>query len=159
MIREATLFDLVYVTKNLRDRDRQELAATRDISDLDALAADAFSTPWRRVADDRDGRPCLCVGAKWLHEGVISMWGFGTPDYKDGVKELTKYILNCMVPELLQLGVRRAQCVVHPENRASQRWLKTLGFYPEATLSRFGAGDQDMVLYAWVADDRCREQR
>ena len=156
MIREATLFDLLYIAQNMRERDRQELAATRPV-DPDAVAADAFSAPWRKVADDRDGRPCLCVGARPLHEGVISMWGFGTDHYRDGARGMTDYILGAMIPELLQVGVRRAQCVVHPENRASQRWLETLGFSHEATLRRFGSGNQDMLLFAWIANDSSRE--
>lgn len=156
IVREASLFDLLYIAQNMRARDVQELSATRAV-DPDSVAADAFSSPWRRVVDDRDGRPCLCVGARPLHSGVISMWGFGTNSYRDAARLMTNHIRGTMIPELLAVGVHRAQCIVHPENRASQRWLESLGFFQEAILSRFGAGNQDMFLFAWLSDEPTRK--
>ncbi len=104
---------------------------------------------------DRRGSPALAIGASPLIPGVVTVWGFGTDRYKEVVKEMTNHLKAYMIPALIEAGNVRAQCLVHPDNTASQRWLKSLGFYQEATLRRFGNGT-DMQLYAWVLDDHKR---
>jgi RimJ/RimL family protein N-acetyltransferase len=80
------------------------------------------------------------------------LWGFGTDAYRDAAPAVTRHIKRDMIPTLVSQGVHRGQCVVHPNNHVSQRWLHALGFIREATLSGFGSRREDMLLYAWVAD-------
>lgn len=152
MISFATLPELYYLASNLRQADRRELSETRQL-DPEQIAIDAAASPWRFVATGKDGLPVFALGAKPAHEGVCSVWGFGTDRYKEGVAEMTSYAKQYMVPALISAGFHRAQCVVHPENASSQRWLGKLGFYAEATLRGFGSSRNDMLLYAWVLDE------
>lgn len=152
MVTDApSLEELLFVTTHLRDRDIIELAATRDV-DPNEIAADAFSSRWKALAYDRHGRPALAIGARPAHKGVVAVWGFGTPAYKYAAVVMTKYVKAYMIPSLIAAGNYRAQCLVHPQNKKSQQWLESLGFYREANLRRFGNGT-DMQLFAWVLDD------
>lgn len=156
MIREATLDDLIYVAGNLREADRVELIGTRSNMQPFSLATDALRSPWRWVAM-HDGRPALALGATPVHEGVVQMWGFGTPEFKRVIVEMTKHAKQFMFPTLIAAGNHRAQCLVHSENGASERWLKSLGFYREAILRGFGSSREDFFLYAWVNDEPSRK--
>lgn len=156
MISDATLVDLLFIASRLRERDLVELAATRGDVDPSHVAIDAYSSPWKYAAYGRDNTPCLAIGAKPMHNGVVNVWGFGTNKYKDGVVEMTNHLQTYMIPSLIDAGNRRAQCIVHPQNTASRSWLRKLGFYSEATLSRFGNGT-DMLLYAWVLNEPSRD--
>ncbi len=152
MIRQATFDDLLYVAGNLREADRIELAATRPDTRAFVLASDAYRSPWGWVAM-LDGRPVMTLGANPVHRGVVQMWGFGTPEFKRVIVEMTKHAKEFMFPTLISAGYHRAQCLVHSENRASHRWLKSLGFYREANLRGFGSSREDFFLYAWVNDE------
>jgi len=149
---EATLMDLIFIAAHLRPSDREELAATRDVNDYEKLAIDSFQSDYKCIGYDAKGFPALAFGAKALHPGVVGLWGFGTPSYRDSARSVTRHIRDDMIPALLKMGVHRGQCLVHPNNRASQKWLTALGFKPEATLSGFGSRREDMLLYAWVDD-------
>lgn len=151
-VRTATLLDLYYIALNLRDRDYQELVETRKDMDPELLAIEACSSPWKYAVGPL-GQPVMAIGCRPAHPGTATVWGFATDDYKKHVREMTSYLKEVMIPELIVSGLHRAQCVVHPENRASQRWLTSLGFNQEAVLRGFGSSHQDMLLYAWVLDD------
>jgi L-amino acid N-acyltransferase YncA len=150
MIVDANLTDLVFIAKLLRNRDKQELAATRSDVDPDQLAIDSYNSHWRKVAYTDDNFPAMAIGARVTHPGVATVWGFATDHYRKVIRELSNYVEKAMIPEIVGSGVHRAQCLVHPENRASQRWLKSLGFIQEATLRGFGSSREDMLLFAWL---------
>ncbi len=136
----------------MRDRDRQEIGETRTL-DPDQIAIDAYASPWRWVAYDDNNLPALVIGAKPAHAGVCTVWGYGTRSYRDCIVEMTKHLQTDMVPALLNAGFHRAQCLVHPDNVSSQKWLEKLGFKAEATLRGFGSSRTDMLLFAWVVDE------
>jgi hypothetical protein len=137
--------DLVQIGRNLSRGDYRELAATRDPDDFFRLAADAWESPIKKVVLDGD-EPTFAFGAKPLFETDLAtalVWGFKTPDGWLSIRVVTKYIRKFMIPELRALGVRHAICLVHRDNRSSQRWLSHLGFKPQATNREFGT----LVLY------------
>lgn len=151
MIGDATLADLVYLASNLRERDIEEISATHGPIDPEKLAIEAYQSSWRKAAYS-DGLPLMALGAKAIHPGVCAVWGFGTPEYWKVVRAMTIYAKSVMVPALLSSGFHRAQCIVHPNNTDSQRWLKSLGFDQDCQLKGFGSQRQTMLLYSWVAD-------
>lgn len=157
MIASARFEDVLYIAANLRAADRVELAATRADMDAVRLTEDAVSRATHAaVAFDREGRPALVLGVSPVHRGVVTVWGFGTERYRDVGVEMTRFAKRVIIPAVIASGVHRAQCLVHPGNRASQRWLAALGFEPEATLAGFGSGGEDMILYARVVDAKSR---
>lgn len=153
MIAAATLPELYYLAQNMREKDLQELAETREDLDPAKVAWDAYTSPWAFVAHGKDKLPVLAIGAKPAHPGTVSVWGYGTDNYRQGIVEMTNHCRSFMIPAILNSGFHRAQCLVHPENIRSQNWLQKLGFYSEATLRGFGSSHQDMLLFAWVLDE------
>lgn len=136
MIREPTMDDLLYIGARLCAADRRELALTRDPGDYVALAQNAWDCDFKRVAIDEV--PLMAFGARQMAGDTAWVWGFKTERGRSAVRQVTKYIRGTMIPALRSRGMRKAFCLVDPANHASQRWLRHLGFRPEATVSDFG---------------------
>lgn len=146
MIHDATLDDLKRIGSALCASDRMELAATRDPDDVEKLAADAYASSMKKVALDGDA-PVFAFGAGVLPGDVAVVWGFKTERGWAAVRAVTKFIRRTMIPDLRAIGVRRAVCLVHPDNDRSREWLAHLGFKPRATLQGFGTRREGMLLY------------
>lgn len=145
-VHDATIDDLMMIGSWLCSADRQELAATRSVEDYEQLALDAYASTVRKVVLD-EAVPTFAFGANPLEGDMAIVWGFKTERGWAAIREVTKYIRRTMIPELRTMGIRRAVCLVHPDNTRSQRWLAHLGFRPEATLRGFGIHNEDMLLY------------
>jgi hypothetical protein len=145
-VHDATLNDLMMVGSWLCASDRQELAATRDPDDYEGLALDAWKSPIRKVAVE-EAIPVFAFGANPIGSDMAQVWGYKTERGWASALTVTKYIRRIMIPELRAMGIRRATCLVHPDNVKSQQWLALLGFRPKATLWGFGSRRQDMFLF------------
>ena len=139
-----SLDDLAMIASWLCEEDRRELAATRDINDYETLARDAFNSHIKWAVHE-DARPIFAFGAYPLEPGVAVVWGFKTEAGWAAVPLVTKHIQKCMIPELRAMGIRRAVCLVHPDNNRSQKWLAFMGFEPVATY--MGIGTPDLLVY------------
>lgn len=131
----ATIDDLAMIGSWLCAEDRRELAVTRNPDDYESLAIDAWNSHMSFVFDDTAGRPVFAIGAYPVEPGVAIVWGFKTEAGWRLIKSVTKFIQKCMIPELRAMGVTRAVCLVHPDNKRSQKWLAHMGFQPVATHS------------------------
>lgn len=139
------LEDLLCVAAQLCASDRLELSLTRDdVDDYVSLAHDAWECPIKHVVFDRE--PVMAFGARPLGATAL-VWGFKTVDGWPAVPLVTRFILRTMIPALRDIGVRRAICLVHPLNAASQTWLRHLGFTPRATTREFGTRHEEVVLF------------
>jgi hypothetical protein len=145
-IHEATFDDLTYIGSWLCAADRRELSLTRDADDYVALANDALRSTVCKVVLDDSALPVMAFGARTEGDTAI-VWGFKTDRAQPAVSLVTRYINRVMIPVLRDMGVRRAVCIVHPENRASQDWLQRLGFHPEATRRDIGPHQEEVVLF------------
>lgn len=147
-ITDATFDDLVYVSRRLCEDDRQELSATRDPNDYVALAEAASRSPLCKVALDEDGVPIFAFGAEPVPDSdMAQVWGFKCDSGWTAILTVTKYIRRTMIPELRARGIRRAVCLVHPDNTRSLKWLtRNLDFRTRATLTGFGTRNEDMIL-------------
>jgi hypothetical protein len=145
-IHDATLDDLMLIGSWLCAADRQELSATRDPDDYESLALDAWKSPFKKVALD-NAVPVFAFGANPVDADLALVWGFKTEQGWPAARTVTKYINGIMIPELRAMGIRRAACLVHPDNTRSQRWLALLGFRLKATLWGFGTRKEDMFLF------------
>lgn len=150
-INQATQEDLAYVGSWLCDDDREELACTRDPDDYVGLARDAFASTVCKVALD-DGLPVMAFGARTEAGNTVALvWGFKTAKARPAIPSVTKYIRRVMIPTLRHLGVRHGVAVVHPENKASQDWLRLLGYTPRATSRDIGT--QEVVIFQYDDPD------
>jgi RimJ/RimL family protein N-acetyltransferase len=142
---------LTAIARDLRDSDRWELMVTRNAENYLALCVDAWMSEYIWIASYAD-RPTFAFGARVIAPDAVQIWGFGTPFTPKVIRGVTKFVVRYMVPLLLGQGFREAQCLVHPDNTLSRRWLEHLGFSPEATLSDIGAEHQRLILYRVVSD-------
>jgi len=152
-IREATILDLAHVAHHLTDLDRMELAVSRETPiDAERLTLDAWKTTLHYAALTRDAEPAMVFGVDFNQPFTTTVWGFKTDRYREVILPVTKFIRRTMLPHLRDtIRVAEAQCVVHPDNQPSRKWLSVLGFSLKATLSGFGNRGEDMLLYARTA--------
>jgi hypothetical protein len=144
-VNQPTMDDLLYVGVWMCESDWNELALTRDPNDYVRLAHDAWESEFKYVVLD-NALPVFAFGAKQLGDTAL-VWGFKTDDGCKSVGTVTKFIRRTMIPALRDAGVRKAVCIVDPDNRASQIWLRHLGFTPRATSRDFGTRQEDVLLF------------
>jgi hypothetical protein len=144
-VNQPTLDDLLFIGAWVCDDDRKELALTRDPDDYVRLAHDAWESGFKYVVLD-NALPVFAFGAKQLGDTAL-VWGFKTDRGCKAVRVVTKFIRRDMIPALRGAGVRKAICIVHPDNRASQLWLRHLGFTPRATSRDFGTRQEEVLLF------------
>jgi hypothetical protein len=144
-VNEPTFDDLLFVASWMCKADQIELALTRDPTDYVKLAHDAWESRFKFVVLD-EALPVMAFGAKPINRTAL-VWGFKTDKGWPAVLTATKYIKRIMIPALRDAGVRKAVCLVHPNNWSSQSWLRHLGFHPEATTREFGTRHEEVILY------------
>jgi hypothetical protein len=149
MIRDARTADLEFVATHLRKQDIMEMSVTRDLDDVPALVEAAKDSVVCKVAITKTGEPVFAFGAKYLAPHEVQLWGFGTDRTTEMSRAVTRYIKQTMIPGLVASKVMIGRALVHPKNRVSQRWLKFLGFVPEATVREMGTRKEDMLLYVF----------
>jgi hypothetical protein len=145
-VHDALLDELITIGEGLCAADRHELAVTRNLDDPWMLAFDAAKSRICKVVLD-EAEPVFAFGANPVSRDIAVVWGFKTERGWSSILTVTKYIRKIMIPELRAIGIRRAACLVHPDNVRSQRWLTLLGFRSKATLRGFGPRRQEMLLF------------
>ena len=145
-IHEATFDDLTYIGSWLCDDDREELALTRNPDDYVSLANDALRSTVCKVVVNDTALPVMAFGAKTEGRNAV-VWGFKTARAAPAIGLVTKYIRRIMIPALRDIGVRRAVCVVHPRNKASQDWLALLGFKAAGARRDIATQQEEVVLF------------
>jgi hypothetical protein len=158
VIREPEFFEFIMVASRLRHEDARELSLTRkDLDQPTILASDAWGgSVYRRVAL-LDERPVFAFGATRVNDlACAQVWGFGAPEATRRVmRAVTKTVLRSMIPELLERGFSVAQALVSRDNDLSNRWLRHLGFLPEAISSGVGGRHEDGLVLLAVTAERC----
>lgn len=146
------LADLLHITHNLRERDREEIYATRFDEDRRVLANDvAFSGDFRWAAY-LDGVPVAAIGAVPRWPRVWTVWAFGTDDWNKVVLTLTKHVRNFMIPAILNAGAIRADCMALSTHEDARKWLTALGATPEKVLDNWGKNGEAFVSYCWTRE-------
>jgi len=146
-IKPVTLKDTQYISRRLRAADQRELAITRSPENYIALSIDAWMSDKAFIAYAGDKEPVFVYGFH-IQGRDARIWGFGTERTPEVARGVTKHCLAYMMPFLLSLDIDRAHCLVHPGNDLSQRWLRFLGFTPEATISDLGPEREELILYS-----------
>ena len=137
-IATATYEDLAHVASWLSPMDRMEMAVTRDPDDYPGLARDAEASLIHKVALDEAGCPVFAFGAHPAGIDAATVWGYKTVRGTRAIRAVTRYLRDDMIPALRAIGVVRATCLVHRDNKGSRLWLSRLGFRPVATPGEFG---------------------
>lgn len=140
---------LLYITRRLRPRDREEIFANRWADDPDQLAMDTFNAGDFQWIAYKDTIPVASIGAAPLWPGVWSVWAYGTDGWPRVVLALTKHVRRFMIPGLLNAGAKRAHCFALETHDDARRWLTALGAEAEAVLDNYGKDGQAFVCYSW----------
>ena len=148
--------DLLYILDNLRERDRQEIYATRWDEDADALANELCAMGEFRWAAYLDGRPVAAIGAAPRWPGVWSVWAFGTDDWNKVILTLTRHVRDFMIPAIHYSGFHRADCLALETHEDARKWLTFLGGEQEEKLDNWGKNGENFVVYRWSRETTLR---
>jgi hypothetical protein len=145
------LEDVQYIARNMRERDRAEIFATRWDDDPDALAASAMEVPGSLWVVSKGGTPVALFGARPMWPGVWCAYAFGTDHWPEVVLTMTRHIMRFIIPSLTP----RAHLVVafcHEDHVSSMRWLRRMGAEPVSPmLYEWGRERENFVLLGWRA--------
>lgn len=152
---------LHYILDNLRDEDKAEIEAVRG----ERFDRTRMSMELAKLAATHDGwlfwvkdEPVAALGAYAMTPKVAGCWAFGTAEWPNVVKAVTKHIRRTMIPGLLKAGFHRAECRALASREDTTRWLTGLGWRAEAVLVGFGVRREDFTLFAWLAPDERTDQ-
>jgi hypothetical protein len=142
--------DLVKIISNLRERDREEIFATRytddplDIAHSVKMAGDFC---WVAYVDDV---PVAVIGAMPRWPRVWSAFAFGTDRWDETILALTRHARRFIFPALVNSGAHRIDAVTLGTHTDAHGWLQYLGMKKEFSLDKYGRRGEKFVMYAWT---------
>lgn len=149
---ETTKEGVYHVCRNMRQADREEIFATRWRDDPDDVARDSLAAPGFKWMAVRDGVPEAVVGVRPMWPGVWCAWAYGTPQFQQVSRHLTRHIQRVIMPALVLARAHRLEAhsiVTHVE---AHQWLEYLGAARERTIREFGKGGEDFIVFAWTRE-------
>lgn len=148
IFRDPKFEEVRHVFMHLRPRSAEELhmMADGDLGHLALVFTDAPGLKWVAYHEDK---PAAIFGAYRLHGGVWQLFGFGTEDYADVLRAVTKCFRRDVFAAVKAAGAHRAQALSPAGHHETHKWLKMLGGFEEATLFGYGRGGEDVKVFAW----------
>jgi hypothetical protein len=143
--------DVSYIAGKLRPTDRLEVLCqlpadidTRDIGFICTRPGSSFVAYF-------EGRPAMVFGfdAVTLAGNALNAWAFGTRDSSYIMADLTRWVVETLLPDWLHHGVTRIEARSIASHRAAHRWLKTIGAVEEGPLTGLGRNGENFILFAW----------
>lgn len=147
---EPPFEDVIEVVKNMRERDREEIYATRYGENPEDVARDAVNSGAFRWGAYLDGRPVAMLGAFPRWPNVWTAWAFGTDEWPKVVLSLSKHVMRFMIPALYRAGATRVDATALETHFDARRWLTAMGAAPEKPLANWGKNGQTFVCYVWT---------
>lgn len=133
MLKQAVSFkpvapsDVEYIASRIREADRVEVYESSRRDALTALASSTERSERTATVFFGDTPVAICgVGRMALLSGIGVPWMLGTDDLRTNAKTLLPHA-KPMVVKMMQ-GHDVLRNMVHVDNRASIRWLKSMGF-------------------------------
>lgn len=148
MIVKMSLGHALYVARNMRENDWQEICATRWDEDPDSFAAECFRLPGTHFAAvDESGEP-VAVGGVALHTpGVGQAWLVGTEAFPSLAIEVTRFC-KASVEKMLASELHRIHAYSAAFHVESHRWLEAAGLSRhELPLRQWGRNGEDFYLF------------
>lgn len=143
--------DLDWVVRRMRQRDREEIFATRWDDDPEKLVKDVMAGgEFGWVFGDDDGLPVAALGAIPVWNGVWEVWMFATDEWPRVSLGVHRFIKRTMIPALESVGYHRAQCRALDRHTEAHRWLLSLGAYKESELPNYGRNGETFYLFCWT---------
>jgi len=150
--------DLLYIVRNMRAADRDEIFATQWSSSpnylVDACMAAAAAPTSYTIMAYWDGRPAAVLGGIEPWPGCWDVWAFGTDEFDRVAFGLTKHIRRVFIPTLLARGLRRAHCRSMVGHTKVHAWLHDLGARQcdDRVMRGWGKNGEDFIMFEWHRD-------
>lgn len=152
IIDHATPAMVYHVSKNMRDRDFEEIGAVRFEDSREELAqslAASYGSIPMTLCLGAGHDPIAILSAVGIHPNVWSMGFWATPQVNKISKELTRFCCNEFFDALLATGMHRVECKSIMGYDTTHRWLLSMGFKQESILRSYGKGQEDFILFSW----------
>lgn len=148
----STPGDIYYVALKMRDRDFEEIAALRPISEREplarALAVQYGSGAGVYTVRDDDGVPVAVLGLLQAVPGVVSLLFFATDEFDKVKVAFTKFVIQKLRVALFNEGVRRIQCLSIDKYDVMHRWLRAVGMQKEAVHEQYGKNGETFFMFS-----------
>lgn len=145
--------NIEFICDNLRPLDWSEISADMWQGETeDLVAAAMYAGPNLWLFGDEDG-PISCLGAVENSPKRYTVFMFATPLFNQIWRPVTRRVVRVIMPELINQGLRRAECRSLDEHTPAHRWLEFLGAKFEGVARSHGKAGQDFYQYAWTRDD------
>lgn len=143
--------DLHWVASRMRQRDRDEIFATRWDDDIDRMVKEIMGGgEFGFVAGDDNGLPIAAFGAIPVWNGVWEVWMFATDEWKRIALDVTKFGHRTFFPALESTGYHRLQCRSLSTHTVAHRWLESMGAHKESELPNYGRNGETFYLFCWT---------
>jgi hypothetical protein len=143
---------LEFICFNMREIDRHEIYANLPTTNPLEWAAMIFQAVGKNGCAwhaSLDGRPAAAMGVFENFPGNWQIFSFGTDDYiRVLVAFKPKWYL--MQDFLRDHGGHRLECRSLTTHKEAHRFLKLMGFAPEAVLQSYGRNREDYILFKQV---------
>lgn len=159
VIEPATIFDIAYVSENMRDEDFREFSAVLPVDTRQDMTGQLVSRYKDRedVLVARLGEIPVAIGG--VVEGrpnVVTLFMFATDQFKDVALSVTRFIKKELFPRLRSVGVHRIECISIEGHTEAHSWIELLGLDQETREIRgYGKRGESFIQFSWVSDDLC----
>lgn len=150
-IEPLTLRSATWLAANMRPQDEAELMCQLPpgTSRSDAGAACFFTSgdgwKWQAIID---GSPVACFGVSQLTYTTWVGWGFGRPQMRRAMPEVTRF-LKAQLPRLIEAGCRRIEARALKSHEGAHLWLASLGGTYRFDLGDGGRDGEVFEFWSW----------
>lgn len=140
---------VLYVVKNMRERDREEIYNLRWDDNPFTILNDVMAQRNFAWVAWHENKPAVVFGGAPLHPGVWSMFCFGTDVFHHLALGLTRFAKQTVMPTLFgEMEAHRLQCDSHEKHVSAHKWLRVLGASREGVKRAYGRDGADYHTYA-----------
>jgi hypothetical protein len=144
---------ILYIARNMRDRDFREIMATNDDESPEAFAIRVFSgrtTGLGFIGYTADGIPAGAFGSYRMWGDVYSMWMFGTKRWPEVRLGMTRFAVKHAIPAMFnEFGMKIGQCLSLSDYPEIHKWLRLLGAQEDCKLTKWGKNRESFTRFIW----------
>lgn len=142
--------DIVYIARNMRDLDAEEIFPLTWTGKPEDLAAMSIAAGGISTVALSDGVPVAAYGAYLGRPKCWTVWMFATDRWSEVALPVTRDIKRNMMPAMLEGGAVRADCWSMDGHDIAHRWLECLGAIRECSVEDYGPTRKIFHCYSWT---------
>jgi hypothetical protein len=147
---DARYADVVYVARNMRELDAEEIWPVTSARTPENLALGTVAGGGLKFVARYGEVPVATWGASKIRPKVVSVWMFATDRWPKVALTVTRHIKKELIPALIDAGTVRAECWTHSNHHVAHKWLGILGAVREATVEDYGQNRVPYHCYSWT---------